>query len=384
METIRMYMDNMFYRFPQSPQLLALKEDMLRSMEDRYEELRSQGMSENEAIGSILSEFGNIDELAQELGFSQENPADCRSGGRNAENGSFQWTDALNQETPGRQSSATPLSPAEVRQYLYETARYSRLSALGATLLLPGSAALALLLSLLLPSGVKDMSIAYLLSRLLAGEEVLAGFSLPSFLLLAVPLLIWVSLSLILLLYGNGMRSQCSFPESAPILLDSVTEKEVQTLLHTGRTGKRIRQAAALILTCLSPCFLLHALSIAENSSAAPASFSRICTGLILLFLLLAPSLYLFLTAGDREKACLSLLRSCRLTERTKSVPRFLTSSLSFLRSWYWVLISVLYFLISFRYHNWKTSWLIWLIAPIGDSLLESLQNAVETQKKDA
>ncbi len=37
-------------------------------MEDKYNELISEGKSDNEAIGIVISEFGNLDELADSLG----------------------------------------------------------------------------------------------------------------------------------------------------------------------------------------------------------------------------------------------------------------------------------------------------------------------------
>lgn len=37
-------------------------------MEDKYNELISDGKSDNEAIGIVISEFGNLDELADSLG----------------------------------------------------------------------------------------------------------------------------------------------------------------------------------------------------------------------------------------------------------------------------------------------------------------------------
>ena len=37
-------------------------------MKEKYNELKAQGKTENEAIGIVISEFGNIEELAQELG----------------------------------------------------------------------------------------------------------------------------------------------------------------------------------------------------------------------------------------------------------------------------------------------------------------------------
>ena len=45
-----------------------LKEEILSNMEEKYRELKKQGHSENEAIGTVISEFGNIDELVRELG----------------------------------------------------------------------------------------------------------------------------------------------------------------------------------------------------------------------------------------------------------------------------------------------------------------------------
>jgi hypothetical protein len=40
-------------------------------MEDKYNELISEGKKENEAIGIVISEFGNLDELAEGLGLNK-------------------------------------------------------------------------------------------------------------------------------------------------------------------------------------------------------------------------------------------------------------------------------------------------------------------------
>ena len=49
METIRIYLENMFSRLPRTPEIIKLENDMLRTMEDKYEELKMEGKSENEA-----------------------------------------------------------------------------------------------------------------------------------------------------------------------------------------------------------------------------------------------------------------------------------------------------------------------------------------------
>ncbi len=67
METIKSYLDNIFGPLPQTDEILRLKQDLLNDMEAKYTELRQYGRTENEAIGTVIAEFGNIDELINEM-----------------------------------------------------------------------------------------------------------------------------------------------------------------------------------------------------------------------------------------------------------------------------------------------------------------------------
>lgn len=71
MDTIRDYVETMFINLPETPEILRLKEDILANMEDKYHELKDSGKNENEAIGIVISEFGNIDEVLQEMGIEE-------------------------------------------------------------------------------------------------------------------------------------------------------------------------------------------------------------------------------------------------------------------------------------------------------------------------
>lgn len=62
------YLENMFAGLPKTPEVEHLKQELLSGMEDKYLELKREGKSENEAIGIVISEFGNIEELTAELG----------------------------------------------------------------------------------------------------------------------------------------------------------------------------------------------------------------------------------------------------------------------------------------------------------------------------
>ncbi|WP_410495626.1 permease prefix domain 1-containing protein [Cellulosilyticum sp. ST5] len=67
MEIIKNYLDNVFQSLPQTQEILNLKDELLANMGDKYEELKASGKTENEAIGIVISEFGNIDELLKEM-----------------------------------------------------------------------------------------------------------------------------------------------------------------------------------------------------------------------------------------------------------------------------------------------------------------------------
>lgn len=70
METIKNYLDNMFLGLPRTKEVQRAKEELLSMMEDKYQELKEQGKTENEAIGIVISEFGNLEEVAEILGIA--------------------------------------------------------------------------------------------------------------------------------------------------------------------------------------------------------------------------------------------------------------------------------------------------------------------------
>ena len=72
METIKSYLETMFANMPNTPEVIRAKTELLGMMEDKYNELIQEGKSENEAVGTVISEFGNLDELADTLGINSQ------------------------------------------------------------------------------------------------------------------------------------------------------------------------------------------------------------------------------------------------------------------------------------------------------------------------
>jgi len=72
MNVIIAYLETMFSAYPQTPRLLEAKAELQTMMEDAYSGFRAEGLSENEAVGRVITEFGNLDDLAPTLGISQD------------------------------------------------------------------------------------------------------------------------------------------------------------------------------------------------------------------------------------------------------------------------------------------------------------------------
>ncbi|WP_027438219.1 permease prefix domain 1-containing protein [Lachnospira multipara] len=72
METIKSYLNAMFANLANTAEVKKAKSELLEMMEDKYNELKAEGKSENEAVATVIAEFGNLDELASELGLEKE------------------------------------------------------------------------------------------------------------------------------------------------------------------------------------------------------------------------------------------------------------------------------------------------------------------------
>ncbi|GAB3618336.1 hypothetical protein GCM10027416_28930 [Okibacterium endophyticum] len=72
MNVIIAYLETMFSAYPQTPRLLDAKAELQTMMEDAYAGLIAEGATQNEAVGQVITDFGNLDDLAPVLGISAE------------------------------------------------------------------------------------------------------------------------------------------------------------------------------------------------------------------------------------------------------------------------------------------------------------------------
>ena len=63
MDTISNYVDSVFATVPESPELSAQKQAMLTKIQGKYQQLKSEGKSEHEAISAAIAAHGNVDDF---------------------------------------------------------------------------------------------------------------------------------------------------------------------------------------------------------------------------------------------------------------------------------------------------------------------------------
>ncbi len=89
METIRNYLESMFRGLPLTEKVAKAKSELLQMMEDKYTELIRNGKTENEAVGEVIQNFGNLEDIADDLGIS-DILHDTKKAGENRRKLSFE------------------------------------------------------------------------------------------------------------------------------------------------------------------------------------------------------------------------------------------------------------------------------------------------------
>ncbi|WP_293695490.1 permease prefix domain 1-containing protein [uncultured Agrococcus sp.] len=65
---VETYINGLFTNLPKTGELERARHELLQMSEDKYEELIAAGVSPHEATGRVITEFGDLDELADDLG----------------------------------------------------------------------------------------------------------------------------------------------------------------------------------------------------------------------------------------------------------------------------------------------------------------------------
>ena len=335
METILSYLDNMFAHMPKTAEVNRAKKELSQMMEDKYNQLRSEGKTENEAIGQVISEFGNLSELAEVLGITS------------------QVQDAIGDE------HYIVVSQNEAEQYIESQKKSAKLISIGLAVLFSGLMILMLFLALDNSSFLSEAT------RSKLPEDFLGGIGVGI-------LLFAIAIAVYFFIQGGINHDRSDLFEREYVKLDSSTKAMLQfeKQAHLPKLRNNIAIGVTLIL--------LGVASIVIFSALFNGADFYIFLGVMVLFLMIAIAIPLFVSAGMVDSAYEKLLNIGDYTlERKQAQAR--TAKIS---GPYWGLITAGYLAWSFITNDWQTTWIVWPIAAVAFGAIASIINAMATRKE--
>lgn len=327
METIRNYLENMFLNLPNTPEVYKAKNELWQMMEDKYTELKAEGKSENEAVGIVISEFGNLDELAADLGIA-----------------SFM-------HSPQMQPTGKPLSLEDAKAYLKDSARHAYRIGLGVMLCI---------ISCCGPIFFDAIGGTYFHQT-----DLLDAIGITVMFLL-------IAIAVGLFIYSGVQINRWEYLKKEPIVTDFATTDYIHHEMEHYKPGYALLLTIgiALCIICAVPAIVLDALFASDPFwSSMSGAFVLVLIAFGVFFIVMASIRF------GSYKTLLGLNNGA--TVGGNYVPsqkkEYKNPTVRAIMSVYWPTVTCIYLCWSFLTFDWELTWIIWPIAAIIHSLIHNL-----------
>lgn len=323
METIKNYLESMFASLPNTPEVIKAKCELGQMMEDKYTELINEGKNKNEAVGQVISEFGNLDELGDALGISH----------------------ILHDQ--GEAINTRQVTEDEARAFVQESAICGLIRGIGVFLSIISAS------GVILASAASDSDDIYMVIGL-------------------VFLFCSVAACVALCTYSNLRMDKWRFLKYEPCSIDYSTAGMVNDARNRLHGTIILQRTIAVLLLCV--CYVpLIVLSMIGDG----AIYSLV--GVVILLLLVGFGVLILISAGARDEGYVRLLR---LNSRQRMEGHYSKGqdevyyenpTLKKVMSVYWPIVTCIYLVISFLTFSWAISWIIWPIAAIVSTIINNI-----------
>ena len=324
METLKNYLENMFLNLPDTSEVRKAKKELLQMMEDKYTELKNDGKAENEAIGIVISEFGNLEELAEDLGIQTY----------------------VEEEIPPEKM----LSLDEAKSFLKNTVTRSQLIATG------------VLLCILSPVPVIFIDGWLTTNKFITAISAFGVFFM--FLLIGIGVALFIS--------PGTMKSKWLSITNRTVGIDFQVTDYTKNQFESTRSNHAVCLSIGCMLCILSftPSIILDAV--------LPNNFGYALSGGFL-FIFVAIGVYLIVFTCNRAKGYESLLAlNARGTIGNTHVPEaakeieYTSPAVTTIMSVFWQTVTCIYLCVSFLTFDWEITWIIWPVAGVISSILKT------------
>jgi hypothetical protein len=326
MDIINNYLENMFMQLPKSQVVKRAKEELLTMMEDKYNELKAEGKTENEAIGIVISEFGNLDELSEDLGIKEVVST--------AESSDTKW-----------------ISMEEAKNYITTVVSSSYRIAIGVFLCIC-SLEVIIILSSLAESG-------YVISENMA--DVLG----------VIILLVMIAIAVGLFIYDGINLEKYAYLKTECFCMDTAVASYISEQQENSKGRYIVSVIAGVILCILSVIPVIIIGSTYEGNEIIEG------ISVVVMLVIISIAVLLFITAGMKENGYNILLQKKEFSQIEKK-----NSLSNIVAAVYWSIITCAYLVYSFITNDWGRSWIIWMAAGIIYGGIAVVVNAIECKKQ--
>lgn len=327
LDAIRTYIGGLFADLPKTPEIERAHAELLQMSEDKYHELRDAGVSDNEATGRVITEFGNLDDVADSLGIRHE--LDDAAG--------------------------APQVPVQTEAETEAALAGSR----AASWLIAGGVFVILL----------GVSLTVLIGGI-AGDAF--GFDNVLDAVGVVPLLIGVAIAVGMFIVSGRRLEGINDIRSGAVRVQSHVSQQAREFRRDsdGAFTTSLVIGVGLIILSVALPVVMGALEF-EAASAIGASGFLIVVG-VGIGILIVPSMRR--SALDAVEAS---GRSRTVAERTGDAQGELIGKVAAI---YWPVVVVIFLAWSFIFNDWSRSWIVW---PIAGVAFGAIAAAVSMFKKD-
>ena len=321
METIKNYLETMFQNLPNTAEVKKAKMELGQMMEDKYTELLQEGKSENEAVGTVISEFGNLEELAESLGIKE----------------------VVQEE---KETLRRIITLDEAKEFIKDKIRHAYFIAIG------------VLLCILSPCG------CILFDYYAPSLEVVLGCTL---------LFVLVAMGVGMFVFSGLSMGKWEFMDKELCCMEIKTaeyvkrEQEGYRMIHIGKL------TIGVILCIIS---VIPVMIISEIEGMAKSE----SIGVVFMFVAVAIAVFLFVSAGIQSGAYEKLLgqsyysgTNTIYTEKQKRITHYNNKIVENIMSVYWPTITCIYLCWSFLTYDWHFTWIIWVLAAVVEMFINTI-----------
>ncbi|MEG2290835.1 MAG: permease prefix domain 1-containing protein [Clostridium sp.] len=322
MDTIINYVENMFKTLPRTKELKNLKSEILNNMEDKYSELKLDGKSENEAIGIVISEFGNIDEIIREFGIELGN-------------------DKL-------EDDLVSIDMEQAREYLRINKKANFIVSIGVALCMTGVAILVFLIQL-----IEDGKIFSTL-----GEDK------ATFVPVTI-LLIFVGVAVALFIFVGVTMENYQYIDKGAFKLDSTVRIFLKEEMDSMKQNKTIGVIVGVSLCILSPIILFIGGTFGDSGYVYGSS---------ILIMVIALAVYIFINIGGSTERYKKLLQQAEYSIEARKGDKFIGGVASVI----WPLATAVFLIWGFIYDGWSISWIVYPVTGIIFGIFCSIYKSIK------